>query len=83
MDRVLTSATTTITKFKGNPNQVVTDADGEAFAVLSNNRPTFYVVPPSLFAEWMDRMDDLALAETVRKRRTDRKRSIKVDIADL
>ena len=83
MDRVLTSATTTITKFKGNPNQVVNDAGGEAFAVLSNNRPTFYVVPPSLFAELMERLDDFALAELVQNRRSDRKRAVKVDIADL
>lgn len=83
MDRVLTSATTTITKFKSNPNQVVAEADGQAFAVLSNNRPTFYVVPPSLFEEWMDRMDDLALAETVRSRRSDGQSAIKVELAEL
>lgn len=83
MDQVLTLRTTTVTHFKGNPNQVVAEAGGHPFAVLSNNRPTFYVVPPELFAEWTEILADVELLETVRARRTDGSRSVRVDIADL
>ena len=47
--KVFTKMTTSITDFKKNPNEIVSQASGEPFAVLTNNRPSFYVVSPEVF----------------------------------
>ena len=83
MDKVLTVDTTTVTHFKANPNQVVTEAEGRPFAVLSNNRPTFYVVPPELYAQWQEILADVAMLDTVKRRLAEPERFVPVDIADL
>ena len=49
MDAVLTKITTSISEFKKNPNESVAKAGNEPIAVLTNNKPSFYVVSPELF----------------------------------
>lgn len=46
MQRILTKMTTTISEFKKNPNLEVRKAGDEPFAVLTNNKPSFYVLSP-------------------------------------
>lgn len=47
--KVFTQMTTSITDFKKNPNEIVAQASGQPFAVLTNNRPSFYVVSPEVY----------------------------------
>lgn len=47
--KVFTQMTTSITDFKKNPNEIVAQAAGQPFAVLTNNRPSFYVVSPEVY----------------------------------
>lgn len=41
--------TTTISEFKKNPNLEVRKAGDEPFAVLTNNKPSFYVLSPEQY----------------------------------
>lgn len=49
MQRILTKMTTTISEFKKNPNLEVRKAGDEPFAVLTNNKPSFYVLSPEQY----------------------------------
>ncbi len=49
MDEILTSTAMGISEFKQNPNAAVKAADDLPFAVLTNNRPSFYVMSPRMF----------------------------------
>lgn len=49
MDEILTSTSMGISEFKQNPNAAVKDANDLPFAVLTNNRPSFYVMSPRMF----------------------------------
>ena len=45
--------TTSISKFKANPNSAIKDAGGEPVAVAAHNEIQFYAVPSNLFEEIM------------------------------
>ncbi len=51
LQKVLCGFTTPISKFKSNPNAAITEAQGDAIAVSSNNKIQFYAVPAALFEE--------------------------------
>jgi antitoxin StbD len=50
MEKVHTNLTVSITEFKKNPNEVLEQAAGQPFVVLTNNKPSFYVLTPAVFA---------------------------------
>jgi antitoxin StbD len=83
LDRIATQLATTISEFKKNPNEAVALANNEAFAVLTNNKPSFYVVPPALFEKLLDMVDEIELARIVNERRNDGTPRIRVKIEDL
>jgi antitoxin StbD len=72
MDRIMTELTTTISDFKKNPNAAVKKAKKKPFAVLTNNKPTFYVMSPEAFSEIEDILLEIRLAPLL-KNRTPRK----------
>ena len=49
MEKVHTNLTVSITEFKKNPNDVLEQAAGQPFVVLTNNKPSFYVLTPEVF----------------------------------
>ncbi len=51
MDRILTDLTINISEFKKNPNASVKKANNKPFAVLTNNKPSFYVMSPKFYNE--------------------------------
>lgn len=73
MRRILTDLTTTISEFRKNPNQAVEDAKGKPFAVLTNNKPSFYVLTPKDYDELMERIWDLEMTPTILQRLEDAK----------
>lgn len=83
MDRILATKSTSISKFKSNPQAALRSAGDEPFAVLTNNRPSFYVMKPELFEEIAELLFDMELAPTVRKRLQRLQRAIPVQIDDL
>ena len=68
MEAIMTQVTTSISEFKKNPNESVAQAGNRAFAVLTNNKPSFYVVPPDLYEKIADIIFDLELAPKLKKR---------------
>ncbi|WP_252178222.1 hypothetical protein [Endozoicomonas sp. 4G] len=51
LQRVLCGYTTPISKFKSNPSAAISEAQGDAIAVSSNNEIQFYAVPAEMFEE--------------------------------
>ena len=47
---------------------VINQAEGFPVAVLNRNRPVFYCVPADAYEALMDKLEDMELAEIVRKR---------------
>lgn len=83
VSRIMASMSTSITDFKANPNAVIEQSDGEAIAVLKNNEPSFYAVPPELFESMFEAMEDLALLMQANARINDGKEPIEVSLDDL
>lgn len=82
MDQILTMKATSISDFKQNPNREVKLAGDEPFAVLTNNKPSFYVLSPKLYDELLEKLWELEITPTVLNRLKN-SNSIKVDINDL
>ena len=68
METVLASRSISISDFKKNPSKAVREAGAHPIAVLSHNRPAFYLVEPRLFEALIDRLEDIELAELAAKR---------------
>jgi antitoxin StbD len=83
MEKVLTEMTTTISKFKENPAQVVREANGEPFAVLSNNKASFYVLSPEFYDYLLELAWERQIAPEVLRRTADRSKAIRVNLEDL
>lgn len=82
MDQILTMKATSISDFKQNPNREVKLAGDEPFAVLTNNKPSFYVLSPKLYDELLEKLWELEITPTV-LHRLKNSSSITVDINDL
>ena len=83
MQQVLTQRTTSISDFKRNPNEAVREAEGHAFAVLTNNKPSFYVVPSELMEKFAELLADHQLAALAAERANDGAASVPVSLDDL
>jgi antitoxin StbD len=75
--------TTSITEFKANPNEQVRKAGHSAFAVLTNNLPSFYVLPPALFEKIADMIEDIELEELLTKRINEPEKFVDVNLDEL
>jgi len=82
MDQILTMKATSISDFKQNPNREVKLAGDEPFAVLTNNKPSFYVLSPKLYDELLEKLWELEITPTVLARLQNSK-TVKVNIKDL
>lgn len=83
MEKVLTEMTTTISNFKENPAKVVREANGEPFAVLSNNKASFYVLSPEFYDYLLELAWERQIAPEVLRRTADRSKAIRVKLEDL
>ncbi|WP_296633047.1 hypothetical protein [Rhodoluna sp.] len=83
MQEVLTKTTTSVSKFKNNPAESLRQAAGKPFAVLNNNEPSFYVLPPELFEEVMEIYWEHKMREELLTASSQRNLAIKVNLQDL
>jgi len=83
MDAVLTKITTSISEFKKNPNESVAKAGNEPFAVLTNNKPSFYVVSPELFDAIAEILWEREITPIILERLNDGSKLIPVRIEDI
>ena len=61
MDEILTEIVTPISEFKKNPNLSVKQAGGKPFAVLTNNKPSFYVLTPEVYDDLLEKAWELKM----------------------
>jgi antitoxin StbD len=72
-----------MSEFKKNPAQVLRTAGEKPVAVLSHNRPAFYMVTPQLFESLVEELADHDLIDIVRDRLTRKTTAIDVDINSI
>jgi antitoxin StbD len=83
MDTIYADYSVSMSDFKRNPAQVLRTAGEKPVAVLSHNRPAFYMVTPKLFEALVEEMADRELENIVRQRLTLRDTAVEVDIEQL
>ena len=87
MEKILSSRAVAISEFKRAPNEIVAEANGEPLAVLTNNKPSFYVISPSAYEELLEQLWELEITPLLAKRLSDLKsgksKSIEITIEDL
>jgi antitoxin StbD len=80
MDAIYADYSVSMSEFKKNPAQVLRAAGEKPVAVLTHNRPAFYMVTPKLFEALIEEMADRDLHELVRQRLLRKDTAIEVDI---
>ena len=87
MEKILKSRAVAVSEFKRAPNEIVAEANGEPIAVLTNNKPSFYVMSPSASEELLERIWEIEVTPTLLKRLDELKagktKSIEVTLKDL
>lgn len=79
--RILAATAASLTDFKKDPMGIIREGGSETVVILDRNVPAFYAVPPSRYETMQEILDDICLAETVRKRRGGP--TVRADIDDL
>ena len=83
METILSNKTTSISEFKNNPSAAIAEAGDQPFAVLTNNKPSFYVLQPELYEALTELLFDLEMTPDVKKRLARLKKAIPVNLEDL
>ena len=83
MQNIATKRVTSISKFKTNPAQQLREANGESFAVLTNNEASFYVVSPARFEELLEIEWEKKNRDELLTRSAERHLAQKVSLDDL
>ena len=68
MKRIEAQVAVSVSDLKRSPSAVMENAGGETVAVLNHNRIMAYMVPAAAYEAMLERLDDLALVETIRAR---------------
>lgn len=72
-----------ISEFQKNPNRSVKLAGNLPFAVLTDDKPSFFVFSPLAYAKIAEIVSDLELAPKLEKRLVEADRVVSVRIEDL
>jgi antitoxin StbD len=83
MDAIYADFSISMSEFKKNPAQVLRTAGNKPVAVLNHNRPSFYMVTPSLFEALIEELADRDLVEVARQRLSMKHTAVDVDIDQL
>lgn len=83
MDAIYADYSISMSDFKKNPAQVLRTAGEKPVAVLSHNRPAFYMVTPRLFEALVQELGDRDLVALARQRLLSTEPAIEVDIDTL
>jgi len=83
METILSNLSVSMTEFKKNPNDELRESGGQTVAVLSHNKPAFYMVPPDRYEAMLEALDDLKLVKLAKERLKQKGRAIEVTLDDL
>ncbi|MDO8991253.1 MAG: type II toxin-antitoxin system Phd/YefM family antitoxin [Sideroxyarcus sp.] len=67
METILSDLSVSMTEFKKNPKAALRKSGGQAVAVLSHNKPAFYMLPPDRYEAMLEEIDDLQLLREVKE----------------
>ena len=79
MDYLVAKLSVSITDLKKNPSSVIKEAEGAPVVILNHNRPSAYIVPADAFEAMLERLDDLEIKKTVRKRQSEKSIPVSLD----
>lgn len=80
VDTIYADLSISMSEFKKNPAQVLRTAGEKPVAILSHNRPAFYMVTPKIFEALVEALADRELTELVRHRLAKKDQAVEVDI---
>lgn len=83
METILSDLSVSMTEFKKNPNDALRESNGQTVAVLSHNKPAFYMVPPARYEAMLEQLDDLQLVRLAKERLKQKGRAVEVTLDDL
>lgn len=83
METIYANLSVSMTEFKKNPAKIVRSADKKPVAVLSHNKPAFYMLTPELFEALLDELDDKDLVELARQRLATKNDVVVVNIDEI
>ena len=83
MDAILASLSTSISNFKTSPSAALKKAGKRPFAVLVNNRPSFYVISPELYETLTEMLFDIQSEPVIKKRLGRLEKAVSVDPKNL
>ena len=66
--QVLTTTAASITELKRDPMGTFNAGEGAPVAILNRNEPAFYCVPPALYAQLMELLEDQKLGRIADER---------------
>lgn len=66
--QVLTTTAASITELKRDPMGTFNAGEGAPVAILNRNEPVFYCVPPALYAQLMEILEDQELGRIADER---------------
>ncbi len=83
MQPIHANISASISELKRNPTALIQEAAGEPIAILNHNKPAAYLVPPGLYLEMLDLIEEAGLTDLIKKRLNESSEAIKVDLDDL
>ena len=83
MESVLAQLSVSMSEFKKNPAEVLRAAKDKTVAVLTHNKPAFYMVSPKVFEAILEQLDDVRLTELAGKRLKQKHRAVEVTLDEL
>ncbi|CAN2220220.1 hypothetical protein MCEMRE196_01237 [Candidatus Nanopelagicaceae bacterium] len=83
MSQVLATFISSVSEFKKNPNETLSQSGSGVMAVLTNNKPSFYVLTPEVYELVAEQLWEFTVAPTVLKRLADKGHTVKVSIEEL
>ena len=83
MEAIYADLSISMSEFKKNPSQILRSAGERPVAVLSHNRPAFYMITPSVYEALIDRNEDRALTDIARQRLALKDSAIEVNIDEI
>jgi antitoxin StbD len=68
MHKIYADKTVSVTELKRNLASILSQAEGDAVAVLNHNKPEAYLLPAALYESLLERLEDLEDAKLVKER---------------
>ena len=69
IDILHNQTTASMTQLRRNPREIVRIAEDMPVAILSRNKPEFYLLSVKVYEELLKSIDDVLLMETIKTRR--------------